>query len=295
MPIVACVILNYNDSETTKVLLQNIEKYDSINYIIVVDNCSTDNSFSKLKHFETDRLKVIQANRNRGYGAGNNIGVSYAKEEFSADYVIIANPDVYFNNKFVKNCIEALEEDHTVAIVTGTMLDKNGEFVVESTWCIPSIWGELVDASSLLRRIFQKSKRKSARLTKDNCKEYVEVVSGSLFIVDIEKFQEVGLFDEDIFLYGEENILAIKMKKAGYRELKLNSNQFIHLHSISIDKEYKNMLAKRRLLVKSKRIILTKYYDMNKLTLVLLKSLLGLTILEASIIEIGKVIFKKRN
>ena len=47
-----CVILNFNDSETTKKLVNNIKSYTVIDYIIIVDNKSTDTSFLELKNFE---------------------------------------------------------------------------------------------------------------------------------------------------------------------------------------------------------------------------------------------------
>ena len=48
---IACVIVNYNDAKTTIALLKQICDYKSLNHIIIVDNCSTDNSYASLKQF----------------------------------------------------------------------------------------------------------------------------------------------------------------------------------------------------------------------------------------------------
>ena len=71
---IGCVILNYNDSTTTINLLDKIKSFHLLNRIIVVDNCSKDNSYQALKEFEDSKIKVIQSTRNGGYGYGNKFG-----------------------------------------------------------------------------------------------------------------------------------------------------------------------------------------------------------------------------
>ena len=61
---VACVILNYNDANTTISLVKKIEKYESIDYIIVVDNCSTDDSLVKLETLSNSKVKICESPKN---------------------------------------------------------------------------------------------------------------------------------------------------------------------------------------------------------------------------------------
>lgn len=84
-----CVILNFNDSETTKKLVNNIKGYKVIDYIIIVDNKSTDTSFLELKRFENEdsKIKVIESPKNGGYGYGNNVGICYCKQ-IGCSYVL---------------------------------------------------------------------------------------------------------------------------------------------------------------------------------------------------------------
>ena len=77
----ACIILNYNDAETTRKLVQKIREYTAFQYIVVVDNRSNDNSFTVLKELESEKVKVIETDRNGGYGYGNNEGIKYAYYE----------------------------------------------------------------------------------------------------------------------------------------------------------------------------------------------------------------------
>ena len=57
---VGCVVLNFNDSKTTIKLLNRMKNMKSIDVIVVVDNCSTDDSFSVLKQYTSKKIQVIQ-------------------------------------------------------------------------------------------------------------------------------------------------------------------------------------------------------------------------------------------
>lgn len=58
---VGCVVLNFNDSKTTIELLNRMKNMKSIDVIVVVDNCSTDDSFSVLKQYTSKKIQVIQS------------------------------------------------------------------------------------------------------------------------------------------------------------------------------------------------------------------------------------------
>ncbi|MFR5732279.1 MAG: glycosyltransferase family 2 protein [Clostridium sp.] len=84
----SCVILNYNDAETTEKLVKQIADYDVLHQIIVVDNASTDDSLERLRKLESDanasqsgKVRVISADHNGGYGSGNNLGVRCGAEQ----------------------------------------------------------------------------------------------------------------------------------------------------------------------------------------------------------------------
>ena len=98
---VATIIVNYNDVEDTIRFVNEITKYDVINRIVVVDNMSTTiGAFENLKKLESQKVKVLQADKNGGYDYGNNFGIKYLQsqnEEY--DYIIISNPDIEVEEK----------------------------------------------------------------------------------------------------------------------------------------------------------------------------------------------------
>ena len=88
------LILNYNDAETTLSYIDHIVDYKVIHKIVVVDNCSTDDSVVLFQKHHFDKVEVIATKENGGYGSGNNYGIKYLVENYNSDYILISNPDV---------------------------------------------------------------------------------------------------------------------------------------------------------------------------------------------------------
>ena len=71
---IGVVILNYNDSETTKKLCVSIRGYDIIDHIAVVDNCSSDDSFAVLQSLADTKIDVINMDIEHLYGLPDSVG-----------------------------------------------------------------------------------------------------------------------------------------------------------------------------------------------------------------------------
>uniref|UniRef100_UPI0006D0DB42 glycosyltransferase n=1 Tax=Clostridium sp. NkU-1 TaxID=1095009 RepID=UPI0006D0DB42 len=102
---ISCIILNYNDAETTISLVNSLVNYEILDSIVIVDNCSTDDSASRLQAIEAGKVHFISSEKNGGYGYGNNQGIRYAYGNLHATHVLIANPDV----KVTEECIQAMK------------------------------------------------------------------------------------------------------------------------------------------------------------------------------------------
>ena len=97
------IILNYNSFMDTKRL--SLSLIDLNIQIIIVDNDSTDGSYYKLNTFfrKYEHVIIIKSNENKGYSNGNNIGMKFAIKNFHPKYLMLANPDVDIQKKFVYN------------------------------------------------------------------------------------------------------------------------------------------------------------------------------------------------
>lgn len=258
----AMIILNYNDYENTKKYIDLIKKYDSIDRIVIVDNNSSDESYSILKKIKDKKVKLIKTDKNLGYAYGNNFGVHYlekSKEKY--DYIIISNPDVYIDNDTIKKCILFLNKNKDVAICAPRMYNKNNIPSELSGWKERKLNSDVRDSSKLLS-IFSKTNHVE-RYSNDYMSKpvvYVDCVAGSFFIIKYDIFKKINYFDENTFLYFEEDIIGKKIKMLGYKNAILNNCSFIHYGSITISKTFKN-IKKYTILQASKRYYHSVYNE----------------------------------
>ena len=87
----------------------------------------------------------------------------------------------------------------------------------------------------------------------------VDVVSGCVFLMKASTIRDAGYFDENVFLYYEENIMARKLETLQLKSVLYNDITFVHNHSVSIDKSVKR-LNKYKILKKSQAYF-EKYYN----------------------------------
>ena len=87
------VIVNYNDFDMTSRLLNNVKDYKCLFHIVVVDNNSTDDSFEKLKEFESNRITIIK-NSSRHFSSGLNVGAKYLIKKVGDCNIIFSNSDI---------------------------------------------------------------------------------------------------------------------------------------------------------------------------------------------------------
>jgi GT2 family glycosyltransferase len=279
---ISCIILNYNDPETTISLVNSIVNYKILDSIVIVDNCSTDDSVSRLQAVAGGKVHLISTERNGGYGYGNNQGIRYAYGMLRASHVLIANPDV----KVTEGCIQAMKDSFLkisrLGVAAAVTRDGTGE-VALSSWRINGLMGDLLDTGLITRRIFARWLNDRPELKTDFEKEryvYVDAVLGSLFMADINALMECGLYDEDVFLYYEEKILGFQLKKKGYGTVLLLNQSYVHLHSVSINKNVKSILKKQAILHESKLHYYKNYLGINRFQECLVKAFLAFLMAE---------------
>jgi GT2 family glycosyltransferase len=255
-----------------------------------VDNCSTDNSFNLLAKLSHPKLVLIKSSFNKGYGFGNNIGLTYCINELKSDFAIIANPDVLMDEVYVSKTVEFLVTNKNYGIASALMVNKEGVPSL-SSWPIPKPHHIVVFSSSILSRFydfFTSNKRLRHQFAG---RDDFGVVAGSLLTINLNHFHKVGGFEESIFLYNEENILAIKFKEKNIKTKLLTDVSYKHFHSVSIRSAFKRITQRRRLAIKSKKITLEKYYKLNLFYKLFLFILLDFLILESYFIDFFYSIF----
>ncbi|MEK4482636.1 glycosyltransferase [Paenibacillus sp. FSL R5-0876] len=274
------VVLNYNDYETTYKYITKIKNYSSLDKIVIVDNCSSDNSYSLLKELKSEKVDVISTERNNGYASGNNFGIKHIERYYSPKNIIISNPDIEVSEKSIMNICEFLNTHRNVAAASGLIHDVNNNIVKNFAWKLPSYRNVLINSFLLSSKIFEKvfniSITYDIRTLSDKTKMYVEVLSGCFFVIKSNVLSEINYFDESTFLYCEENILAHKINEKNYKQCILCDEKIIHYQGVTISKNIKSWRQKNKIIENSYKVYIENYLKVTKFKKTLYISLFNL-------------------
>lgn len=287
-----CVVVNYNDADTTECLVKRIHDYQSLKQIVVVDNGSSDDSWERLKLLQDEKVAVIRSEKNGGYGYGNNIGVKYAVEVNKATHVVIANPDVEFTDQTVVRMANLFKNHPDVGIVSAVMEDMQYGGMGYG-WKLHGFFGELLAMGPVSRRVFGRLLNYPQGYFKGKKAVYVDVVHGSMLMVDTAAFMECGGYDEEIFLYQEEAVLACRMRTGGYRTVLLLTDHYIHHHGTSVGKSLTGLLKRQSLRHESLIYYLKNYLYINRAEETFARLWFQIILLEIRMSEMAGKIFAK--
>ena len=273
-------ILNYNDSPTTIKLIYRVLSFKTLDHVIVVDNASTDDSYEKLSKIKNEKVHIVQSGKNGGYGFGNNIGVRYGYEKLHAKYIAICNPDIIVNEEALVSCCDFLSANNNVTVAAPQMLDRNKKVVKNCVWPISTGIQYLCFSLMIFGRFFNK------QYGEDNSENMkVDCVAGSLLVTDAKAFIQYGMYDENVFLFCEETILGIKLRNASRDSYLIKSVNFVHYHSVSINKSIKKKLDQKKLMWDSRLYVLKEYYKWTPFKMLFAKLIRTICLLEDLIIS----------
>ena len=259
------LVLNYNDATTTTSFVNSVRDYSCVRKILVVDNHSKDNSLECLKTLENDKIVVVDSGENNGYGAGNNFGIRLLHNHYQSEYILLSNPDVIVEEKVLFELENFLRNNTDYALAAPFMLNAKGERVNYTAFRIPYKWEYIMSIDILLKKFFLSFDCGFKSLKSQKNVVDVGALAGSLFMMNASKMIRFGMFDEKIFLYCEEIVLGRKMEQAGQKIALLPKLSFIHNHSVSISKTLRSEFVKHKILLKSKKYVLKKYFHINVL------------------------------
>lgn len=230
---IGIVILNYNTWNETIKCCETIEKYVTQEKycIYVVDNCSPKkmNNLQEKKLKSNSNIKYISSKENRGYSAGNNIGVRQALLD-DCEYILICNSDIEFVDNSIEKMCNYFKKNASVGIVGPQIYNVDNEFQ-------PFMMKTKLTAIGKLKNMLLKTK--AAPLVK-SFKEsfYIEKeltapnlvfgVMGCCFMMSKACAEYLYPWDERTFLYEEEYIIGSILEKSDFDVYVIPSTHVIH-------------------------------------------------------------------
>lgn len=222
--LVVIILVNYNGAKNTIECIHSLEKVENIDYeIIVVDNCSTDDSFDELQaEQQFHDFKLIKATTNDGFSAGNNIGIRYALKK-NADYVLLLNNDTLVEPNFIKHLLEGFKWSENCGATIGKILYYSDPHII---WYA----GGTLDhrtARTTHFGFFKKNQMSDMNFQK------VSFASGCCLCLSNELIRKIGLLNEDFFLYEEDVEYCYRIVEAGFDIIYVPNSIIYHKVSAS--------------------------------------------------------------
>lgn len=251
---ISIVILNYNSYEDCRECIADLKQQSVPIRIIVVDNCSAEPDRNKLINLcQQEDCVFVESELNKGYNAGNNIGMRYAVKE-GYEYILISNPDMRFPDKeFLSKLVAMIDKDPEIAAIGGYIVGLDGKpqspMKRDGNWKSSFGWIE-----SIIRPMHYKKTQNN--LDNPETSHFCSKLMGSCLMVRSSYIKSIGYFDENVFLYCEEAILSRQVEQSGKKMYYLREAECIHAHKSS---EKGDPVKRFQYLKKSRHYFIDKY------------------------------------
>lgn len=218
-PRVSIIIVHYGSLASTTRCLASLEKLTFATNAdrIVIDNAAKEPAQSLEKRF--NHTTVIRLEENTGFSGGNNAGIRFALKQKNPDMIVLLNDDTTVSPDFLQPLWNTLIETPRAAAVTPKIyFTAHREFHAQSydkkqlghvLWYAGGWldWREIVAWHRGVDEVDNGQHDTSTR---------IPFASGCCLALRPQALQEVGLLDDDLFLYWEDVELSLRLKKAGW-------------------------------------------------------------------------------
>ena len=208
-PLVSVILLNYNGWNDTVECIRSLQDITYNNYkIIIVDNSSTDDSSQIIRNYikNIENIEFIQAEKNLGFSYGNNIGIKRALENKSK-YICLLNNDTIVERDFLEHLVKSLDNNSDIGIATGKIMCFSER---EKIWSA----GGYISEIKACGYHYGENEIDTGQYNEER---EITFATGCLQLIRSELFAEIGLYDEDYFLYMEDTDFCYRTIKHGYK------------------------------------------------------------------------------
>ena len=240
---VSAIVVNWNGRDILSGCLQSLLKQDYKNLEIwVSDNGSVDGSQAMLrKSFAS--IKLLENDENLGFGSA----VNRALEKAEGDYFLFLNNDLELEPDCIKHLLELLESDSRIgAAIPKILYHSEGRKGASGNEKIINSFGVLVNYTGIAcPNLVDQLDRGNLSLTETAC--------GGIFMFRRDVYEQVGGFDEDLFLYHEDHDLSWRIRLGGWKLMVTPRSVCYHHYNFNkgVQKYYRSEKNRLHILIKN--------------------------------------------
>ena len=287
--VISIIIVNYNVKYFLEQCLCSLRKATSTieSEVFVVDNNSSDESISYLKH-RFPLVNFIYNEENVGFAKANNQVLQQCK----GDYILYLNPDTIIPEDCFEKCIEFFEKTSDCGAIGIKMIDGSGTFLPESKRGFPSPIASFFKLTGL-SELFPRSpifNQYSLGYLSPFQNHKVDVLAGAFLMAKSSIIHSINGFDEAFFMYGEDIDISYRIQQSGYNNYYLADSTILHFKGESTKKGSLNYV---KMFYSAMSIFVHKHYSGNKArifslfihTAIVLRAVLSL--LKSFVVKVG--------
>lgn len=219
---VAIILVNFNGADDTIDCIKSLSEMKDIEYeIIVVDNCSEDDSINKLEQAqEIYGFTLLRTECNNGFSSGNNIGIKHAK---NAEYYLLLNNDTVVKPDFLGKLINEFQKNPQCGVSISKILYYSQP---DTIWYAGGSFSQRTARS----RHYHFNERNNIN---DTLPQKVTFASGCCLCVSKRVIEKIGLLNEQFFLYEEDTEFCYRITEAGFEIVYVPNSVIYHKVSAS--------------------------------------------------------------
>ncbi len=220
------IIVNWNSRDYLRKCVTSILATTSeIEFeIVVIDSASFDGC-SEMLAGEYPDVVFVQSYQNLGFARANNLGAERAR----GNALLFLNPDTEVRDRAIERLYAAFRDLQSPGAVGCRLLNTDGTLQTSCVQSFPTVLNQLLDADVLRRWSPNLRFWGTAALNGNrSAPAEVEAVSGACVMLRRQVFEEVGGFDPDFFMYGEDLHLCFKTRQAGFHNYHVGAAEIVH-------------------------------------------------------------------
>lgn len=215
MLVTASIVCYNNDKEMLLAAINSFlySKTDFPVFLYLIDNSPTDGLKTLISH---PMVEYFFNPTNPGFGAAHNIAIKKAIKAGS-HYHLVLNPDVYFDENVIQNLHSYMEDHVDIGNILPKVLYPDGEIQYLAK-LLPTPYDWIGRRFNPFKEMVEKRNQLfELKFTGYNKVMDVPYLSGCFMFLRVKTLLKVGLFDDNIFMYGEETDLCRRIIGAGFR------------------------------------------------------------------------------